>query len=183
VDVGAWRAALEGKVPDGVSVKAAPGRDGSPQRTLLAKGAPPAAPAGVSWAHGEPQSDGLTEYTPLKGLGLDNAAIASAETAQGQQVHDWQVRLAFTPEGKQQFAELTGRLVNRKLAIVLDGRLLMAPVVMERINGGTAVVTLGRSGTLPSQEQEARRLAVALSVSPLPAPLIAESEKLIPPGP
>jgi preprotein translocase subunit SecD len=61
------------------------------------------------------------------------------------------------------FAELTKRLVGRKLLVALDDELLLAPVVQEPITGGKVMVLV------PEGEAGARELAAALAGGPLPA--------------
>lgn len=70
----------------------------------------------------------------------------------------------FTADGGRRFALLTRGLVRRRLAIVLDERVLSAPLVQEEIDGGRAVITMGGVGTSEEQLAEARALAVALDV-------------------
>ena len=61
----------------------------------------------------------------------------------------YEVEIEFTEKGRAQFAALTQALAEerklddrpRRLAIVLDGQLLAAPVVVEPITGGRAVIT------------------------------------------
>jgi preprotein translocase subunit SecD len=79
--------------------------------------------------------------------------------------NDWgepYVMVEFSTEAGERFADLTGKNVERKLAIVLDGEVVSAPVIKERIPGGRAQITLGSSS---QQEKfaEARALAARLS--------------------
>lgn len=85
-----------------------------------------------------------------------NAAVGTSDWG------DSYVQVEFTEEGGQRFAELTGQSVDRKLAIILDGEVVSAPVIREQIPGGRAQITLGSAG---SQElaAEARELAARLS--------------------
>ncbi len=72
--------------------------------------------------------------------------VATAEAQIDEHSGTPQVAITFTPEGGRRFEELTASLVDRRLAIVLDGRVMSAPVVMERIGGGRAVISLGVGG-------------------------------------
>ena len=67
---------------------------------------------------------------------LDAAANASA------QVHGSKVELEFTPAAAKRFGELTTRIAGHKLAVLADGSVAQAPVVMGPINGGRAEVSL-----------------------------------------
>ena len=71
----------------------------------------------------------------------------------------------FTDEGADKFADLTAANVGHKIAILLDGEVLTAPVVNEPITGGKAVITGSR--TL----EEAKNLAILLRSGALPVKL------------
>lgn len=75
------------------------------------------------------------------------------------------VAIEFTDEGADQFADLTAANVGHKIAILLDGEVLTAPVVNEPITGGKAVITGSR--TL----EEAKNLAILLRSGALPVKL------------
>lgn len=51
------------------------------------------------------------------------------------------LEMTFTDKGARTFAEVTKRLVGRRLAIIADGELVSAPVIRHEITGGTAVIT------------------------------------------
>jgi preprotein translocase subunit SecD len=97
---------------------------------------------------------------------LDNDDVESASVFVNELDGAPQVSIVFTPTGANDFTMLTRRLVQRRLAIVLDDRLASAPLVMEEIAGGRAVITLGRDRSLTALEAEANALAVALDVGP-----------------
>jgi preprotein translocase subunit SecD len=75
------------------------------------------------------------------------------------------VAIEFTDEGADKFADLTAANVGHKIAILLDGEVLTAPVVNESITGGKAVITGSR--TL----EEAKNLAILLRSGALPVKL------------
>jgi hypothetical protein len=79
-----------------------------------------------------------------------------------------QVSVLFTPSGANDFTRLTRRLVQRRLAIVLDERLASAPLVPEEIPGGRAVITPDRGRFGAALEAEASALAVSLDVGEPP---------------
>ncbi|MCL4353087.1 protein translocase subunit SecD [Patescibacteria group bacterium] len=86
-----------------------------------------------------------------------------------------QVSLVFTPQGAQKFAEITKRNVNKRVAIVLDNRLLEAPVVNQTITGGNAVITGGFT------TETAKALSIQLNAGALPVPLSILKEHAIGP--
>jgi len=71
----------------------------------------------------------------------------------------------LTPEGGRKFADFTRRNTGAALAVVLDGKILSAPVVNEPILEGRAVIqgdfNMGSAG----------RFAALLNSGSLPAPL------------
>ncbi len=72
------------------------------------------------------------------------------------------VTLQFSTQGARLFDEATAANVGRQLAISLDGKVISAPVVQERISGGNAQIS-GRFSTA-----EAQRLAIMLRAGALP---------------
>jgi protein-export membrane protein SecD len=77
----------------------------------------------------------------------------------------WRVDFEFNSEGADRFAQITERLTNKQMAIVLDRRVESAPTVNEPIPGGSGQIT----GDFT--EQEARDLAVVLQTGALPVEL------------
>jgi preprotein translocase subunit SecD len=114
----------------------------------------------------DPRGD---DPTPCEGMFVRLPAALGASDVEGAEVQvdgmsgEPQVLLAFTAEGGARFAQLTTALVRRRLAIVVDGRVLSAPIVQMPITGGSAVVTMG--GADPTAGLvEAHALAAALDV-------------------
>jgi len=83
------------------------------------------------------------------------------------------VRLDFTKEGGDLFADITKKNVGRTLAIFLDGDLKSAPVINEEITDGSAIVS---GGFAP---QEARALVRNLNLGALPVPIELVSTQTI----
>ncbi len=75
------------------------------------------------------------------------------------------VSLTFSPRGSRLFERVTGDNVQKRMAIVLDGKVYSAPTIQEKIAGGRASIT-GRFTT-----DEARDLAIVLRAGALPAPV------------
>lgn len=69
------------------------------------------------------------------------------------------VALTFTDAGTVKFARVTGANIGRHLAMIVDGRLLSAPMIRDTIRAGKAVIT----GDL--SEEEAHSIAEALNVN------------------
>ena len=99
----------------------------------------------------------------LNGTYINNATASLDQS--GTATGSWKVNMDFNRIGAKKFAEATGRNVNKRLAIILDGRFNSAPNINGRIAGGSAVIT----GSFDAQE--ARDLAIVLRAGALKAPL------------
>ncbi len=75
------------------------------------------------------------------------------------------VSIDFNSVGAKRFDQITAANVGKRMAIVLDDTVYSAPVIRERISGGSAQV----SGAFTSQE--ATDLAIVLRAGSLPAPV------------
>ena len=85
------------------------------------------------------------------------------------------VRLQFTAQGTQTFAKVTEENVGKRLAIVLDGKVMSAPVIQGAILGGNAEITGDFS------VDSARALIAVLNSGALPIPLSVEEERTVGP--
>jgi len=71
---------------------------------------------------------------------LDQTAIQYAHLNQNPQGYE-EIDVTFTGAGGKKFAEITKQYLHQRLAIVMDGKLWMAPVVQSEITGGKAEIT------------------------------------------
>jgi hypothetical protein len=111
---------------------------------------------------------------------LEGETIREATVVLDSQNREPTVSLVFSSEGGQRLANLTSE-AGRVLAIVLDGRILSAPRINERIQGGRANISLGRQGLAMDQRlAEANRLANGLQSQPLQCDWQAASVTLVP---
>jgi preprotein translocase subunit SecD len=78
--------------------------------------------------------------------------------------------------GGRLFSRFTGQHVGDYLAIVLDGEVMSAPVIRDRI-GASGQIELGNAGL-----EEARDLALVLRAGALPAPLRIMEERSVGPS-
>jgi len=86
-----------------------------------------------------------------------------------------QVSLTFTSAGAKKFEEVTRQNINKRLAIVLDGKVYTAPNIKSAIAGGQAVIE-GLAGI-----QEASDIALVLRSGSLPIKLeVAETRAIGP---
>jgi preprotein translocase subunit SecD len=51
------------------------------------------------------------------------------------------IEVVFTEAGGRRFADLTRRSIGRRLAVVVDGKLVVAPRIEAEIPGGKAVLS------------------------------------------
>ncbi|MEJ2441689.1 MAG: protein translocase subunit SecD, partial [Patescibacteria group bacterium] len=93
---------------------------------------------------------------------LTGAYLKSADVVFDRNTGQPAVSIEFDKEGAEKFAEITGRNVNKPLAIVLDGIPVSAPIVQEKITGGTAQI----SGDF--DVEQAKNLAIQLNAGALP---------------
>jgi len=96
---------------------------------------------------------------------LTGADLESADVVFDRNTGDPAVSITFTPEGGEKFANITADNVGKPLAILLDGGVVSAPVVQDRITGGTAQIT----GNF--DVDEAKNLAIQLNAGALPVPV------------
>ncbi len=96
---------------------------------------------------------------------LTGDLLSDARVAFDSQFNEPYVSLTFDATGARIFERITGQNINKRIAIILDGKLHSAPVVREKIAGGRAQVSGGFTLT------EATDLAIVLRAGALPAPV------------
>lgn len=96
---------------------------------------------------------------------MTGAMVKDAQVRIGGNFNEPYVSLELTGLGAQTFGQLTEKNVGRQLAIVLDDNVRSAPVIRERILGGSAQIT----GNFT--HEEASDLAIVLRAGALPAPV------------
>lgn len=67
---------------------------------------------------------------------LSNIDIASAEVFFSDEKSDSEVALNMTASGKTKLAQITEQNLYKPIAILVDQRLISAPIVQEKITGG-----------------------------------------------
>lgn len=86
------------------------------------------------------------------------------------------VSFKFDSQGAKRFGDATRANVGRLFAIVLDEKVISAPVIREAITGGSGVI----SGNFTTQS--AQDLALLLRAGALPAPIKVLEERTVGPG-
>jgi SecD/SecF fusion protein len=134
-----------------------------------------AAPPGTQWLPSvDPASRGQ-QYLVRRKIEVDGASLLDARPGQDQRSGTWVVNFEFDGPGARRFGEITRQNVGRPFAIVLDGKVISAPVIREPITGGRGQI----SGNFTTQS--ANDLAVLLRAGALPAPLTIIEERTIGP--
>jgi preprotein translocase subunit SecD len=78
-----------------------------------------------------------------------------------------QVDLKLSPAGQKKFADATGRLIGRRIAIFMDDQFISAPTVEAHITAGDARITLGTASD-SAAVAEAKDLADTIRSGALP---------------
>jgi preprotein translocase subunit SecD len=134
-------------------------------------------PPGDVLLPGAPDSRRATQggfYVVQKRVMVSGDALVDAQPT--FQNNDPVVSFKFDARGGRLFADATEKNVGKPFAIVLDGKVISAPVIREAILGGSGII----SGSFTVQS--ATDLALLLRAGALPAPLIFLEERTVGPG-
>ncbi|QCI68739.1 protein translocase subunit SecD [Phreatobacter stygius] len=99
--------------------------------------------------------------------------LVDAQAAFSAQSAEWIVNFRFNSSGGRKFAQVTQENVNRPFAIILDGKVVSAPVIREPILGGSGQI----SGRFTAESSA--NLALLLRAGALPAPLTVVEERTV----
>ncbi len=116
------------------------------------------------------------KYLIEKRVLVSGADLVDAQAGFDQQTNQPVVNFRFNSSGARKFAEATERNVGKPFAIVLDNKVISAPVIREAILGGSGQI----SGNFTVQS--ANDLAILLRAGALPAPLTVVEERTVGPG-
>ncbi|MCX6764108.1 MAG: protein translocase subunit SecD [Candidatus Nealsonbacteria bacterium] len=116
-----------------------------------------------------------TMEDPFQSTLLTGKYLKGARVEFSQVTGEAGVALQFDEEGAKVFTDLTEKNVGKPLAIFIDGILLSAPKVNEKISGGRAQIT-GKFTV-----QEAKDLAQNLSAGALPVHIKLISQQVVGP--
>ena len=53
------------------------------------------------------------------------------------------IELLFNNQGKDKFANVTSKNIGNRIAIFIDGKIIMAPKIMNKVADGKAMITTG----------------------------------------
>jgi preprotein translocase subunit SecD len=111
----------------------------------------------------------VRKSVPVTGTDLKNARVQKGRLGEPT------VGFALTPDGGRKFGELTGANVKRRLAIVLDNKVVSAPVINSKIEDQGVI-----EGSFTTQQ--AADLALVLRSGSLPASLTTLEERTVGPS-
>jgi SecD/SecF fusion protein len=135
------------------------------------------------------QADSETELLPYAESGrdttrlpvrrqieVDGANLTKASAGHDSRSGEWVVNFGLDSMGAKYFADVSTHHVGQPFAIVLDGKVISAPVIREPILGGQGQI----SGNFSAES--ANDLAVLLRAGALPAPLVVVEERSVGPS-
>lgn len=129
-------------------------------------------PAGVSLLP-EEKTGRTVAVEDRVALGGDH--LTDARAGFDQRTNEPIVSFRFDTSGARQFARITSQNVGKPFAIVLDGKVLSAPVIREPITGGTGQI----SGSFTVEDTVV--LSALLRAGALPVPLVVIEERTVGP--
>jgi len=115
-------------------------------------------------------------YLLKKRTELSGTEISDARVSIDSRFNEYAVTLKFNSKGARRFDKLTKAHVGERFAIILEGVVNSAPVIRERISGGSAQITGSFSPA------EAHDLSIVLRAGALPAPVKVVEERSIGPS-
>lgn len=143
------------------------GRTPPPPGSMVLMGEEPGAQPG--------QPPVLRPYLVERRVRAAGDRLIDSQPSQDSRTNEWVVSFTFDSLGGRQFGDATRNNVGRYLAIVLDRRVISAPVIREPILGGRGQI----SGSFTAAS--ANDLAVLLRAGALPAPLTVVEERSVGP--
>lgn len=133
----------------------------------------------VLWSSKNEKSEGrplAALYLVKKQVELSGKFLTFARENRDPQTGGPIVEFELNREGARIFRRLTGANIGKPLAIILDGRVVSAPMIQGQITN-RGQITMGGTGTM----EEAHDLAIILRAGALPAPVkIIESSVIGP---
>jgi protein-export membrane protein SecD len=110
----------------------------------------------------------------MYGSAIKDARPAPYQGSEPGLTNTWIVSLKLARKDAATFAQVTGRNIGRRLAIVLDNVVKSAPVIQSRIPDGNAMIT-----TNDVNPDDSRDLAIVLRSGALPAPVNIVEERSV----
>ncbi|NHN85841.1 protein translocase subunit SecD [Acetobacter musti] len=109
-------------------------------------------------------------------IDVDGADLVNAGATTDEQTGGWAVNFTLNSAGTRAFSAVTQANVGRRFAIVLDNKVIEAPVIRSAITGGNGIIT----GNFDARK--ATDLGLLLRAGALPVPLTVAEERSIGPS-
>jgi preprotein translocase subunit SecD len=121
----------------------------------------------------EARGDGPSAIVVKRRAVVSGEDLTSAKGEMDSQSNTPVVAFRFNAKGGSKFGKVTTQNIGKRFAIVLDGRVISAPVIQSAIIGGSGQI----SGNFT--QDSAKSLANLLSSGALPAPLRVEQQRVV----
>ena len=141
---------------------------------------------GLSFPSPDSESNSITigAYTPVYYVsntpaivgGMVKDPMAKIAGPGSDNSGQWVINLSLTREGARKWSSFTGRNIGKRVAIVLDNKVFMAPQINSKISGGQTQI----SGL--ENANEAQDIANVLSAGELDAPVKIVEERSVSPS-
>jgi len=116
----------------------------------------------------------LVDNAELTGGVIEDAQMRLSQS--GVSAGQATVQVEMNNEGSREWARITGVNINKRIAIVLDKKVHMAPVIRSQIFGGATVIE-GMASI-----QEAEDIAIVLRAGALPVPVTIVDQRIVGPS-
>jgi preprotein translocase subunit SecD len=120
-----------------------------------------------------PYPDGGAPLIVKKRSVVTGEMLTSASPGFDQQTGRAVVQFRFNSIGAKRFGDVTAANIGKRFAIVLDNKIITAPVIQTAITGGSGQIT----GNFTPES--ANDLAILLRAGALPAPLIVQEQRTV----
>ena len=117
----------------------------------------------------------ITDNPAIKG-GMIRNPIARIAPPGSQNAGKWVISLDMNPQGARNWSRFTGSNIGKRVAIVLDNKVYMAPFINDKIPTGQTLI----SGL--DDANEAQDIANVLRAGELPAPINIIEERTVGPS-
>ena len=117
----------------------------------------------------------ITDNPAIKG-GMIRNPIARIAPPGSQNAGQWVISLDMNPQGARSWSRFTGSNIGKRVAIVLDNKVYMAPFINDKIPTGQTLI----SGL--DDANEAQDIANVLRAGELPAPINIIEERTVGPS-
>ncbi len=124
----------------------------------------------------------LVAYIPLKNRVEVEGSLLSDASVGYDENNKPEVHFEFNNEGATKFGVTTSNNIKYQMAIILDGKVMSAPVIQSQITGRGVITLGGQNSSNAALKEEADQLVAVLKAGVLPAKLTISSAITIGPS-